>query len=228
MRSIQHTWAVSLLASGSAMIMRCKAWNCTLMWGPPNKKTEITTHFEQRSCILTAFLGNIWWHTRTLTAFSGKDSGFVTDNVSLFTWTGASVYQLLFSILGCHCRGRWPTRSSELFWICITFLFSKYFHRSCFTFMLETVGLKFNSRENKFYFRTMRQPSIIIRSRDSRTRFKFCMYYLVTEWPWAGYLTPVASILSSIKWESSSYLPHWAIMKVKWANVQSVYTSTCT
>lgn len=117
-------------------IMRCKAWNCTLMWGPPNKKTEITTHFEQRSCTLTAFLANIWWHRRALTAFSGKDSGFVTDNVRLFTWTGASVYQLLFSILGCHCRGRWPTRSSKLFWICITFLFSKYFHRSCFTFML--------------------------------------------------------------------------------------------
>lgn len=42
-RLIQPTWAVSLLASGSAMTMRCKAWNCTRMWGPPDKKTEITT-----------------------------------------------------------------------------------------------------------------------------------------------------------------------------------------
>lgn len=64
MRSIQHTWAVSLLASGSAMTMRCKAWNCTLMWGPPNKKTEITTHLEHGWYILTAFLANIWWQRR--------------------------------------------------------------------------------------------------------------------------------------------------------------------
>ena len=42
-RLIQPTWAVSLLASGSAMTMRCKAWNCTRMWGPPDKKTEIPT-----------------------------------------------------------------------------------------------------------------------------------------------------------------------------------------
>lgn len=112
-RSTEHTWAVSLLASGSAMTMRCKAWNCTLMWGPPNKKTEITTHLEHHWCILTAFLANIWWQRRFLTALDGKDLVFVPNNVNVFAWTDTSVCQLPFHIPWCHCQGMWPTRSSK-------------------------------------------------------------------------------------------------------------------
>lgn len=90
MRSMPLTWAVSLLASGRAMTMRCKAWNCTLMCGPPKETTEIITRSEPRWCVLTAITltsggaGGLW-------QLRGKDAGLELNNVNLFIWTGAPV-----------------------------------------------------------------------------------------------------------------------------------------
>lgn len=70
-----HTWAVSLLASGSAMTMRCKAWSCTLIWSPPNKKTEMNTYWDNTDMVSQHFLLTSGGTGGSLTAFSEKVSG---------------------------------------------------------------------------------------------------------------------------------------------------------